>query len=89
MPQLTLFLAAGGYIVFLVLFLPLYAMSYIVTAGGAWAILLGAVYVGGRGLTQTISYAGASKQIQREMELEYTKSISSRLVSAFRALGRA
>lgn len=80
-PQLTLFLAIGGYLVFLVFFLPLYAISLVLTAGGAWAVLLGVVYAGGRGLTQTISYAGASKQIQREMELEYTKNVSSRLVS--------
>lgn len=80
-PQLTVFLAGGGYLVFLVLFLPLYAISFIVTATGAWAVLLGAVYAGGRGLTQTISYPGQSRQIQRELEMEYTKNVSARLVS--------
>lgn len=80
-PQLTLVLAGGGYLVFLVLFLPLYAISFIVTAAGAWAVLIGTVYLGGRGLTQMISYPGSSKQIQRDLEVEYTKSVSSRLVS--------
>lgn len=80
-PQLTLVLAGGGYVAFLVLFLPLYAVSFLVTATGAWFVLLGAVYLGGRGLTRTISYPGASKQIQRDIELEYTKSVSGRLVS--------
>lgn len=80
-PQLTLVLAGGGYLAFLVLFLPLYAVSFLVTATGAWFVLLGAVYLGGRGLTRTISYPGASKQVQRDIELEYTKSVSSRLVS--------
>eukprot|EP00752_Nemacystus_decipiens_P002959 g2749.t2 len=80
-PQLTLVLAGGGYVGFLVLFLPLYAVSFLVTATGAWFVLLGAVYMGGRGLTRTISYPGASKQIQRDIELEYTKSVSGRLVS--------
>lgn len=79
-PQLTLVLAGGGYLGFLVLFLPLYAVSFLVTATGAWFALLGAVYMGGRGLTRTISYPGASKQIQRDIELEYTKSVSGRLV---------
>lgn len=79
-PQLTLVLAGGGYLAFLVLFLPLYAVSFLVTATGAWFVLLGAVYMGGRGLTRTISYPGASKQIQRDIELEYTKSVSGRLV---------
>ncbi|CAN0406481.1 unnamed protein product, partial [Hapterophycus canaliculatus] len=79
-PQLTLVLAGGGYLVFLVLFLPLYAVSFLVTATGAWFLLLTAVYMGGRGLTRAISYPGASKQIQRDIELEYTKSVSSRLV---------
>lgn len=37
--------------------------------------------MGGRGVTQTISYPGASKQIQRDIELEYTKNVSGRLVS--------
>eukprot|EP00903_Cladosiphon_okamuranus_P007648 g7416.t2 len=80
-PQLTLVLGGGGYLGFLVLFLPLYAVSFIVTATGAWFVLLGAVYMAGRGLTRTISYPGASKQIQRDIELEYTKSVSGRLVS--------
>lgn len=79
-PQLTLVVAGGGYLGFLVLFLPLYAVSFLVTATGAWFMLLGAVYMGGRGLTRTISYPGASKQIQRDIELEYTKSVSGRLV---------
>lgn len=79
-PQLTVFLAGGGYLVFLVLFLPLYAISFILTAAGAWAVLVGVVYAGGRGLTQTISYPGQSKQIQRELETEYTKVVSARLV---------
>lgn len=80
-PQLTLILAGGGYLVFLLLFLPLYAISFLVTATGAWLVLLGGVYMGGRGVTQTISYPGASKQIQRDIELEYTKNVSGRLVS--------
>ncbi|CAN0489271.1 unnamed protein product, partial [Ectocarpus sp. 8 AP-2014] len=42
--------------------------------------------MGGRGLTRTISYPGASKQIQRDIELEYTKHVSSRLVSFANAL---
>lgn len=73
-------LAGGGYLAFLVLFLPLYAISFLVTATGAWFVLLGAIYMGGRGLTRTISYPGASKQIQRDIELEYTKNVSGRLV---------
>lgn len=80
-PQLTLVLAGGGYLAFLILFLPLYAISFIVTAAGAWAVLVGTVYLGGNGLTHMISYPGSSKQIQRDLELEYTKSVSSRLVS--------
>ena len=35
----------------------------------------------GRGLTRMITFPGASKQIQRDIELEYTKSVSNRLVS--------
>ncbi|CAM9456418.1 unnamed protein product, partial [Ectocarpus sp. 12 AP-2014] len=85
-PQLTLVLAGGGYVTFLVLFLPLYAVSFLVTATGAWLVLLGTVYMSGRGLTRTISYPGASKQIQRDIELEYTKHVSSRLVSFANAL---
>lgn len=69
--------------VFLILFLPLYAISYIVTATGAWLVLLGGVYMGGRGLTQYISYPGASMQIQRSIEKEYSKNVSSRLVRVF------
>ncbi|CAN0533168.1 unnamed protein product, partial [Laminaria digitata] len=79
-PQLTLILAGGGYVVFLILFLPLYAISFIVTATGAWLALVGGVYMGGRGLTQYISYPGTSMQIQRSIEKEYSKNVSSRLV---------
>lgn len=66
--------------VFLILFLPLYAISFIVTATGAWLALAGGVYMGGRGLTQYISYPGTSMQIQRSIEKEYSKNVSSRLV---------
>ncbi|CAM9443579.1 unnamed protein product, partial [Discosporangium mesarthrocarpum] len=40
-PQITLFLAVGGYLVFLILFLPLYFLSYVLGVGGAWMVLLG------------------------------------------------
>lgn len=66
--------------IFLVLFLPLYAISFILTTAGACAVLMGVIYASGRGLTQTISYPGQSKQIQRELETEYTKIVSTRLV---------
>ncbi|CAM9341844.1 unnamed protein product, partial [Choristocarpus tenellus] len=85
-PQLTLVLAGGGYLVFLVLFLPLYLLSFIVTVGGAWAALVSAVYLGGRGLTHAMSYPGASRQVQREMEREYSKNVGNRLISFGKSL---
>ena len=69
--------AAAGllavYLVFLILFLPLFLLSYILTSFGSFLFLLFLIVLGARSLARSLAFAGSTLSVQREMSAGMTE----------------
>ena len=68
------------YLVFLVLFLPLFLLSYILTSFGSFLFLLFLIVLGARSLARSLAFAGSTLSVQREMSAGVTKLCYDSLV---------
>lgn len=63
--------AAGGllavYLVFLILFFPLFLLSYLLTSYGSLLFLLFLILVIARSLARSLAFAGSTLSVQREI----------------------
>jgi small-conductance mechanosensitive channel len=63
--------AAGGilalYLIFLILFLPLFFLSYLLRPVGSFLFLLFLILVIARSLARSLAFAGSTLSVQREM----------------------
>jgi len=68
------------YLFFLVVTFPFYLISLIITPYGSSIILGALVWRGIVGLTRSISFPGHTKAVLRDMEKQYARNISERLI---------
>jgi hypothetical protein len=63
----------GGYIIFLLLWLPFWALSFIVSEWGVYAIAIMTVFMVGRAVIRLIAFPGSSYRVSGDIEKEFTK----------------
>lgn len=76
----------GVYLVFILLWLPFWLLSFLVTEYGVYALTLGAIFYFGRVVIRMIAFPGASNKVVSEVESEFAKYSVRMLVAAANCL---
>lgn len=83
----------GGYLLLIALWLPFWLLSYFVTESGVYAMVIGAVFLVGRGIIRMIAFPGssnvsgdkrASRRLYTQITTGMTDSASCFFFSVFR-----
>lgn len=70
------------YAVFLLVYLPFYLLSLVITTEGTYVVLLLGIHRLGRLLAQYLSYPGSFKTVQRDIERDYSRRLCAKLEHA-------
>jgi hypothetical protein len=71
----------GFFLIMLVLWLPFWLLSFVVTEWGVYATAVGSIYMIGRSIIRLIAFPGASRKVVTDIEGEFAK-YSVRMVEA-------
>ena len=63
----------GGQFLLLVLCLPFWILSFLVSEAGVYGVILATTVLVGRGIIRTIAFPGSSHRVSHEIEREFTK----------------
>jgi len=75
----------GAYVVFVVLWIPFWLLSFVVTEWGVYALAIVTVFFVGRSIIRLIAFPGASQKVANEIETEFARYSVRMLASSCEA----
>jgi len=71
--KMSVLVFLGGQFVLLVMFLPFWILSFLVSEAGVYGVMLATIVLVGRGIIRMIAFPGSSHRVTNEIEREFTK----------------